>query len=199
MSRIGKLPIKIPTTVDVTNDNSLLKVKGAFGTLERTIPDVIGVEQTDGTLIVNLKKETRANKALHGLYRTLINNMIVGVSEQFVITLVLQGVGYRASVQGTSLVLNLGFSHPVNIDIPDGITVEVVQNTTINIKACDKEQLGLFAAKVRSWRPPEPYKGKKNIPSNIMYTAKKLSELLSISPKELSDITIANTNKLMEK
>jgi large subunit ribosomal protein L6 len=160
MSRIGKLPIKIPTTVDVTNDNSLLKVKGTFGTLERTIPDIIGVEQTDGTLIVNLKKETRANKALHGLYRTLINNMIIGVSEQFVITLVLQGVGYRASVQGTSLVLNLGFSHPVNIDIPDGITVEVVQNTTINIKACDKEQLGLFAAKVRSWRPPEPYKGK---------------------------------------
>jgi large subunit ribosomal protein L6 len=169
MSRIGKLPIKIPTTVDVTNDNSLLKVKGAFGTLERTIPDVIGVEQTDGTLIVNLKKETRANKALHGLYRTLINNMIVGVSEQFVITLVLQGVGYRASVQGTSLVLNLGFSHPVNIDIPDGITVEVVQNTTINIKACDKEQLGLFAAKVRSWRPPEPYKGK-----GILYKGEKI-------------------------
>ena len=169
MSRIGKLPIKIPTTVDVTNDNSLLKVKGAFGTLERTIPDIIGVEQTDGTLIVNLKKETRANKALHGLYRTLINNMILGVSEQFVITLVLQGVGYRASVQGTSLVLNLGFSHPVNIDIPDGITVEVVQNTTINIKACDKEQLGLFAAKVRSWRPPEPYKGK-----GILYKGEKI-------------------------
>ena len=86
--------------------------------------------------------------------------MVIGVSEQFLITLVLQGVGYRASVQGKSLVLNLGFSHPVNIDIPEGITVEVVQNTTINIKACDKEQLGLFAAKVRSWRPPEPYKGK---------------------------------------
>ena len=160
MSRIGKLPIKIPTTVDVTNDNSILKVKGKFGTLERTIPEVIGVEQTDGKLIVSLKKETRANKALHGLYRTLINNMLIGVSEQFLITLILQGVGYRASVQGKSLVLNLGFSHPVNIDIPDGITVEVVKNTTINIKACDKEQLGLFAARVRSWRPPEPYKGK---------------------------------------
>ena len=160
MSRIGKLPIKIPTTVDVTNNNSLLKVKGKFGTLERTIPEVIGVEQTDGNLIVSIKKETRVNKALHGLYRTLINNMLTGVSQQFLITLVLQGVGYRASVQGKSLVLNLGFSHPVNIDIPDGINVEVVQNTTINIKACDKEQLGLFAAKVRSWRPPEPYKGK---------------------------------------
>ena len=160
MSRIGKLPIKIPTTVDVTNDNSTLKVKGKFGTLERVIPEVIGIEQKDGTLIVSLKNETRANKALHGLYRTLINNMLIGVSEQFLITLTLQGVGYRASVQGKSIVLNLGFSHPVDIVIPDGITVEVLQNTTINIKACDKEQLGLFAAKVRSWRPPEPYKGK---------------------------------------
>ena len=160
MSRIGKLPIKIPTTVDVTNNNSLLKVKGKFGTLERTIPEILGIEQNDGTLIVKLKKETRVNKALHGLYRTLINNMLIGVSEQFLITLTLQGVGYRASVQGKSLVLNLGFSHPVNIDIPDGITVEVVQNTTINIKACDKEQIGLFASKVRAWRPPEPYKGK---------------------------------------
>lgn len=161
MSRIGKLPIKIPTTVDVViNSNSLLKVKGKFGTLERTIPEIIGIEQTDGTLIVKLKKETRVNKALHGLYRTLINNMLIGVSEQFLITLILQGVGYRASVQGKSLVLNLGFSHPININIPDRITVEVVQNTIINIKACDKEQLGLFAAKVRAWRPPEPYKGK---------------------------------------
>jgi large subunit ribosomal protein L6 len=160
MSRIGKLPIKIPTTVDVTNNNSLIEVKGKFGTLERIIPEMIDVEQKDGTLIVGLKKEGKANKALHGLYRTLINNMILGVSEQFLITLILQGVGYRANVQGKTLVLNLGFSHPVNIDIPDGVTVEVVQNTTINIKACDKEQLGLFAAKVRSWRPPEPYKGK---------------------------------------
>ncbi len=160
MSRIGKLPIKIPTSVDVTNNNSVITVKGKFGTLERTIPEIIGVDQTDGILNVSVKKETRTNKALHGLYRTLINNMLIGVSEQFLITLNLQGVGYRASVQGKSLVLNLGFSHPVNIDIPEGITVEVAQNTVINIKACDKEQLGLFAAKVRSWRPPEPYKGK---------------------------------------
>ena len=169
MSRIGKLPIKIPATVDinVTNDNVI--VKGKFGTLERTIPEVIKVEQTDGTLIVGVTNETRTNKALHGLYRTLINNMLVGVSEQFLITLELQGVGYRASVQGKSLVLNLGYSHPVNIDMPDGIEVEVVQNTTLNIKACDKEQLGLFAAKVRSWRPPEPYKGK-----GILYKGEKI-------------------------
>jgi len=160
MSRIGKLPIKIPTSVDVTNNNSVITVKGKFGTLERTIPEIIGVDQTDGILNVSVKKETRTNKALHGLYRTLINNMLIGVSEQFLITLNLQGVGYRASVQGKSLVLSLGFSHPVNIDIPEGINVEVAQNTIINIKACDKEQLGLFAATVRSWRPPEPYKGK---------------------------------------
>ena len=169
MSRIGKLPIKIPTTVDVDVTNNNVVVKGKFGTLERTIPEVISVEQTDGTLIVGVTNETRANKALHGLYRTLINNILVGVSEQFLITLELQGVGYRASVQGKSLVLNLGYSHPVNIDMPDGIEVDVVQNTTLNIKACDKEQLGLFAAKVRSWRPPEPYKGK-----GILYKGEKI-------------------------
>jgi len=169
MSRIGKLPIEIPTTVDVNVTNDNVVVKGKFGTLERTLPEVIQVEQTDGRLIVGLTNETRANKALHGLYRTLINNMLVGVSEQFLITLELIGVGYRANVQAKSLVLNLGYSHPVNIDIPDGIEVEVVQNTTLNIKACDKEQLGLFAAKVRSWRPPEPYKGK-----GILYKGEKI-------------------------
>ena len=169
MSRIGKLPIEIPTTVDVNVTNDNVVVKGKFGTLERTLPEVIQVEQTDGTLIVGLTNETRANKALHGLYRTLINNMLVGVSEQFLITLELKGVGYRANVQAKSLVLNLGYSHPVNIDIPDGVDVEVVQNTTLNIKACDKEQLGLFAAKVRSWRPPEPYKGK-----GILYKGEKI-------------------------
>ena len=169
MSRIGKLPIKIPTTVDINVTDNNVVVKGKFGTLERTIPEVIKVEQTDGKLIVGVTNETRTNKALHGLYRTLINNMLVGVSEQFLITLELQGVGYRASVQGKSLVLSLGYSHPVNIDMPDGIEVEVVQNTTLNIKACDKEQLGLFAAKVRSWRPPEPYKGK-----GILYKGEKI-------------------------
>lgn len=169
MSRIGKLPIAIPTAVDIELTDNNVVVKGKFGTLEREIPEVITVEQTDGKLIVAVTNQTRANKALHGLYRTLINNMLVGVSEQFLITLELQGVGYRASVQAKTLVLNLGYSHPVNIDIPEGIEVEVVQNTTLNIKACDKEQLGLFAAKVRSWRPPEPYKGK-----GILYKGEKI-------------------------
>ena len=106
MSRIGKLPIKIPTTVDINVTNNNVVVKGKFGTLERTIPEVIRVEQTDGKLIVGVTNETRANKALHGLYRTLINNMLVGVSEQFLITLELQGVGYRANVQGKKLVID---------------------------------------------------------------------------------------------
>ena len=160
MSRIGKLPIKIPANVDITCNGLDITVKGKFGTLHNTIPDVLGIEQMNGTLIVNVKNKTRNSSALHGLYRTLINNMVTGVSEQFQLTLNLQGVGYRAAVQGKHIVLNLGYSHPVKMLIPDGMSVEVVQNTTINLKACDKEGLGLFASNIRSWRPPEPYKGK---------------------------------------
>ena len=111
-------------------------------------------------LTINLKNNTRSLRSIHGLYRTLIYNMVVGVSEQFELTLILKGVGYRAVVQGKEIVLNLGYSHPVNIKIPEAISVEVVQNTTINLKSCDKELLGLFAANIRAWRRPEPYKGK---------------------------------------
>jgi len=160
MSRIGKLPVKIPANVDITCSGLDITVKGKFGTLSNTIPDVLGMEQTEGRLTLSLKNKTRNSRALHGLYRTLINNMVTGVSEQFELTLNLQGVGYRAAVQGKDIVLNLGYSHPVKMSIPEGISVEVVQNTTINLKACDKENLGLFAANIRSWRRPEPYKGK---------------------------------------
>src|SRR6056300_8102 len=160
MSRIGKLPITIPENVDVNCNNSEVTVKGKFGTLQTTIPDVINVIQNDGTLTVELTEQTRALKALHGLYRTLINNMIIGVSKQFDITLVLKGVGYRAAVQGNNIVLNLGYSHQVQMEIPKDVSVVVVQNTTINLKSCDKELLGLFASKIRAWRRPEPYKGK---------------------------------------
>ena len=160
MSRIGKLPIKIPTTVDVTNDNSIIKVKGKFGTLQNKLPESLGIEHTDNTLVVCLEKTTRQARALHGLYRTLVNNMIIGVSEQFQVNLELKGVGYRAAVQGKSIVLNLGYSHPVKMKIPSAISVEVVQNTSVQLKSCDKEALGLFAANIRAWRPPEPYKGK---------------------------------------
>jgi len=160
MSRIGKLPIKIPTNVDVSINGLEVIVKGKFGTLNNTIPDLLTVEQIEDQLVVKIKNETKATRSLHGLYRSLLNNMVIGVSEQFQITLNLNGVGYRAAVQGKSLVLNLGFSHPIEMNIPDGIKVEVVKNTTINLEGCDKESLGLFAAQVRAWRPPEPYKGK---------------------------------------
>ena len=160
MSRIGKLPITIPENVDVNYNQSEIVVKGKFGTLQKEIPDMIGIQQDNSILRVSLKNETKNLRSLHGLYRTLINNMIIGVSEQFQLTLILKGVGYRAAVQGKEIVLNLGYSHPVKISIPNEISVEVVQNTTINIKSCDKELLGLFASNIRAWRRPEPYKGK---------------------------------------
>ena len=160
MSRIGKLPITIPENVDVSYSEFELTVKGKFGTLQTTIPETIEVENDNGILTVSVETNTRNLRSLHGLYRTLINNMVIGVSEQFQVTLILKGVGYRAAVQNNELVLNLGYSHPIKLDIPENISVEVVKNTTIILKSCDKELLGLFAANIRAWRQPEPYKGK---------------------------------------
>ena len=160
MSRIGKLPIAIPENVDVNYNQSEIKVKGKFGTLETKIPEIISITETDNHLRVSLTNEKQSDRSLHGLYRTLINNMIIGVSEQFQLTLILKGVGYRAAVQGKEIVLNLGYSHPVKMKIPETVSVEVVQNTTIHLKSCDKELLGLFASNIRAWRRPEPYKGK---------------------------------------
>lgn len=160
MSRIGKLPIILPDQVDVNHSGSEVIVKGKFGTLQTKIPNIIAITQDDKSLKINLNSESRSDRSLHGLYRTLINNMVIGVSEQFQLTLILKGVGYRAAVQGKEIVLNLGYSHPVKIEIPNEISVEVAQNTTINLKSCDKEALGLFASNIRAWRRPEPYKGK---------------------------------------
>jgi large subunit ribosomal protein L6 len=160
MSRIGKLPITIPANVDVNWNGSEIIVKGKFGTLQTIIPDTINIQQDENTLKVSLKNEIRNLRSLHGLYRTLINNMIVGVSEQFQLTLILKGVGYRAAVQGKEIILNLGYSHPVTINIPETVSIEVIKNTTINLKSCDKELLGSFASNIRAWRRPEPYKGK---------------------------------------
>ena len=160
MSRIGKLPIKIPSDVNVICNKLEITVTGKFGTLQHKIPDNLEIHQNDSSLIVILKNKTRNGSALHGLHRTVINNMVVGVSEQFDLNLKLIGVGYRANVQNKLLILNLGYSHTVDLEIPDVISVEVTQNTNINLKSYDKEQLGLFAAQIRSWRPPEPYKGK---------------------------------------
>jgi large subunit ribosomal protein L6 len=160
MSRIGKLPITIPGNVTVDYSESEITIKGKFGTLQTNIPDIIGIKQDQSILTVNLKNETKNLRSLHGLYRTLINNMIIGVSEQFQLTLILKGVGYRALVQNKEIILSLGFSHPVKISIPENISVEVERNTIINLKSCDKELLGLFASNIRAWRRPEPYKGK---------------------------------------
>ena len=160
MSRIGKLPITIPANVDVNYNNSEITVKGTFGILQTNIPDGIYVIQDRDQLKIQLTKDTKNVRALHGLYRTLINNMVTGVSKQFELTLTLKGVGYRATVQGKEIVLSLGYSHPIKIDIPTTVSVEIVQNTTINLKSCNKELLGLFAANIRAWRKPEPYKGK---------------------------------------
>ena len=160
MSRIGKLPISIPSGVDITCNGLDVTVKGKFGTLKNTLPNLLEIKQNENTLIISTKEQTNEARSLHGLYRTLVNNMVVGVSEQFQIDLILKGVGYRAVVQGKILVLNLGYSHQVEMEIPEGITVEVKQNVNLTFKGCDKEQLGQFAAKVRSWRTPEPYKGK---------------------------------------
>lgn len=160
MSRIGKLPIKIPADVEITCKESNLIIKGKFGILENTIPEFLQINKNNNTLVLTLKNYTRINTALYGLYRTLINNMIIGVSEQFKITLNLKGVGYRASVQEHNLILNLGYSHTIKINIPINISVDIIQNTIINLKSCEKEKLGLFASQIRSWRLPEPYKGK---------------------------------------
>lgn len=160
MSRIGKLPIKIPEGVELTCNDLNINVKGKFGELNNQLPEVLGIEKNEDILTITLKTQNRSNRALHGLYRTLVNNMIIGVSKQFELNLILTGVGYRANVQGKSLILNLGYSHIIDIAIPNEISVQVQQNTQINLKSYDKEKLGLFASKIRAWRPPEPYKGK---------------------------------------
>lgn len=160
MSRIGKLPITIPENVEIDWDHSEIRVKGKFGSLQKSLPEGIQLVEETGKLKINLIKDTKTIRALHGLYRTLIHNMVIGVSKQFDLTLTLKGVGYRAAVQGKEIVLSLGYSHPVKMEIPNTISVEVVQNTTIHLKSCDKELLGLFAANIRAWRKPEPYKGK---------------------------------------
>ena len=160
MSRIGRLPIKIPTNVKIICDELMMTVEGKFGTLQKIIPNELEIEQKDNSLFVNVVTQTKTTQKLHGLYRTLINNMVVGVSEQFRIKLQLRGVGYRAVLKKDLIILNLGYSHPVEIVVPNGILVEISQNINIKLIGCDKEKLGLFASKIRSWRLPEPYKGK---------------------------------------
>ena len=160
MSRIGRMPIPLPDGVDVTQDGSHLRVKGPLGTLERTIHPEMKLEREDGTLRVVRPTDEPRHRALHGLTRTLVNNMVTGVATGFTKNLEINGVGYRAQLQGTKLVLALGFSHPVEVDPPAGIEFRVETPTRLAVFGADKELVGQIAAYIRSQRKPEPYKGK---------------------------------------
>jgi large subunit ribosomal protein L6 len=161
MSRIGLKNITLPEKVSVKSDaNGLVVVEGPKGKLEFTMPGGISLEEADGTVTVKRATEHRVQKALHGTSRSLISNMIEGVTKGFVKELEIQGVGFRAAVKGKSLDLSLGKSHPILHPIPDGITVTVDKNTAIKVEGIDKQVVGQFAAEVRHYYPPEPFKGK---------------------------------------
>lgn len=160
MSRIGRLPITIPAGVEVTIDGSTVTVKGAKGTLTRQFHPNITVEKDGNVLSVTRPNDEQQNRALHGLSRSLLANMVAGVSEGFKKELEVNGVGYRAQKQGKQLILTVGFSHQVIIEEKEGITIDVPAPNKIIISGADKQQVGQFAAEVREKRPPEPYKGK---------------------------------------
>ena len=160
MSRIGRLPIAVPSTVDVTIDGRQVTVKGPKGTLSRALHPDMTISREDGTLVVTRPTEQKTHKQLHGLTRTLVNNMVVGVTDGYRKGLEITGVGYRAALSGKKLQLNLGYSHQIEIDPPEGITFEVENPTRLAVVGIDKELVGQIAAKVRATRKPEPYKGK---------------------------------------
>eukprot|EP01025_Chloroclados_australasicus_P045815 TRINITY_DN5040_c1_g1_i1.p2 TRINITY_DN5040_c1_g1~~TRINITY_DN5040_c1_g1_i1.p2 ORF type:complete len:248 (-),score=16.83 TRINITY_DN5040_c1_g1_i1:204-863(-) len=159
-SRIGKQPVVIPKDVTATLKGQYIKVKGKHGELEQTFADEIELTQEGDKIVLKRLEVTKKAKQLHGLSRALLNNMVTGVSQGFEKTLELVGVGYRAAVTGSKLTLSLGFSHPVEVDIPKDVKVAVNKNTQIVIQGNDKQVIGDFIAKVRAYRPPEPYKGK---------------------------------------
>jgi len=160
MSRIGSSPIEVPGSVEVSIDGHDVTVKGAKGTLARTFSDRISFEMEDGVVNVKRDGDDREARALHGLSRALLANMVTGVSDGYQKELATVGVGYRANLQGKTLELQVGFSHPVNIEMPEGIEFEVPEQTRIIIRGIDKQLVGQVAADIRSVRPPEPYKGK---------------------------------------
>jgi large subunit ribosomal protein L6 len=160
MSRIGKRPISIPQKVTISISGQDVEVKGPKGELARTLPSEVEVIQEGEMLLVNRRNDSRVARQRHGLCRTLVSNMVEGVSQGFQKRLEIQGVGYRAQVQGRNLILNVGYSNPVQIEPPDGIQVVVENNTNVVVTGINKELVGNMAAKIRSVRPPEPYKGK---------------------------------------
>ena len=160
MSRIGRLPIAVPAGVDVSIDGRSVTVKGPKGSLTRELHPDMTVAREDDRLVVTRPTEQKTHKQLHGLTRTLVNNMVVGVTDGYRKGLEITGVGYRAALSGRKLTLNLGYSHPIEIDPPEGIAFEVENPTRLAVVGIDKELVGQIAAKVRSTRKPEPYKGK---------------------------------------
>ncbi|KFU83012.1 MULTISPECIES: 50S ribosomal protein L6 [Amycolatopsis] len=161
MSRIGKLPVAVPSGVEVTIEGQQIKVKGPKGTLEHTIAEPITVEKAEnGTLEVKRPDEERTSRALHGLTRTLVNNLVVGVTEGYEKKLEIHGVGYRVQAKGSDLEFALGYSHPVKIEAPEGITFKVETPTRFSVSGIDKQKVGQIAAVIRKLRRPDPYKGK---------------------------------------
>ena len=161
MSRIGKMPISIPAGVEVTmGEGNLITVKGPKGTLTQKLSEKMTLTREDGVIVVTRPNDEKENRSLHGLTRTLLSNMVVGVTEGFKKELDVNGVGYRVAKEGNKLNMNIGYSHPVIMEEPEGITIEVPSPNKIIINGTDKQKVGQFAAEVRGKRPPEPYKGK---------------------------------------
>ncbi len=160
MSRVGNKPVDLPDGVDIKIDGQAVTVKGSKGELNREFNERIGFDVDTGVITVTRPDDTRESRALHGLSRALLANMVIGVSDGYTKVLEIQGVGYRASLKGKDVELLVGFSHPVVVEAPEGITLEVPEQTRIIVSGIDKEQVGQVAANIRKVRPPEPYKGK---------------------------------------
>ncbi|HSJ79312.1 50S ribosomal protein L6 [Porphyrobacter sp. AAP60] len=160
MSRIGKKPVAIPGGVTATIDNGTLTVKGPKGTLTLGLSDLIDYKVEDGTISVKPANDSKQARAFWGMQRTLVSNLVEGVSEGFTKVLVIKGVGYRANAQGRNLKLQLGYSHDVDLPVPEGLEVKTPDQTTVEVSGVDKQAVGQFAAEIRRWRKPEPYKGK---------------------------------------
>jgi large subunit ribosomal protein L6 len=169
MSRIGKLPIPVPTGVDVTIDGQQISVKGPKGTLEHTVAEPITVEREDGILAIKRPDDERRNRALHGLTRSLVNNLVVGVTDGYEKKLEIHGVGYRVQLKGSDLEFSLGYSHPVKVTPPEGITFVVEAPTRFSVQGIDKQRVGEVAANIRKLRKPDPYKGK-----GVRYAGEKI-------------------------
>ena len=175
MSRIGRQPIAVPDGVEISIEPELVKVKGPKGELEERVSRAIAVAQENGEIVVTRSTDRGEHRALHGLTRSLIANMVEGVTDGFEKRLEIQGVGYRAQLQGNKLVLALGYSHPVEVNAPDGIDFEVPQPTRVTVRGISKQVVGEVAAYIRKQRPPEPYKG-KGIRYEGEYVARKVGK-----------------------